>query len=98
VEEILAREHPSIVSHHAAHVDVWTSVRDPEVDLRTNVVGLVRLASACVRQGVGLFVFSSTGGAVYGEPQSNPVPESAPIRPLSPYGVDKRVGELYLRY
>jgi len=47
---------------------------------------------------VKTFVFASTGGAVYGEPECNPVPESAPLKPLSPYGVNKLTGELYVKY
>ena len=92
VEEIFAQERPQIVSHHAGQIDVRTSVSDPEQNIRDNIVGLVRLASASVRQGVEMFIFSSTGGAICGEPEGNPVPESAPARPLSPYCIDKRVG------
>ncbi len=98
VEEILAREKPQLVNHHAAQIDVRVSVGDPERDIRDNIVGLVRLASACVRHDVNMFIFASTGGAIYGEPGRNPVPETAPVKPLSPYGIDKRAGELYLRY
>jgi UDP-glucose 4-epimerase len=98
IEAVLAEERPQIVSHLAAQIDVRTSVSDPEADIRTNVVGLVRLASACARHGVEVIVFSSTGGAIYGEPEHNPASETAPARPLSPYGIDKRAGELYLQY
>ena len=98
LDEVIGRERPQIVSHHAAQIDVRTSVSDPERDIRDNIVGLVRLASACLRHGVELFIFASTGGAIYGEPDRNPVPESTPAKPLSPYGIDKRAGELYLQY
>jgi UDP-glucose 4-epimerase len=98
IESVLAEERPQIVSHLAAQIDVRTSVSDPEADIRTNVVGLVRLAAACARNGVEVIVFSSTGGAIYGEPERNPVPETASVLPLSPYGIDKRAGELYLQY
>lgn len=98
LEEVIAQERPQIVSHHAAQVDVRASVDDPEADIRANVVGLVRVAEAAVKHGVKLLIFASTGGAIYGNPTTNPVPESAPVRPLSPYGVDKRAGELYLQY
>ncbi len=98
VDEVLARERPEVVSHHAAQAEVRASVADPEGDIQRNIVGLVRFAAACARHDVGTFVFASTGGAIYGEPERNPVPEDAPLRPLSPYGVDKAAGELYLGY
>ncbi len=98
VDEILARERPELVNHHAAQIEVRTSITEPEKDIKHNIVGLVRLVTACVRHSVGMFVFASTGGAIYGEPERNPVPESAALRPLSPYGVDKAAGELYLKY
>ena len=98
MEQVLAREKPHLVCHHAAQVDLPTSLRQPEVDLRTNVVGLVRLASACLNHGVEMFVFASSGGAIYGEPDRNPVSEFAPARPLSPNDINKLAGELYLLY
>ncbi len=98
VDEILARERPQLVNHHAAQIDVRRSVADPEQDIQSNITGLVRLISSCVEHRAESFVFASTGGAIYGEPESNPVAESAPVRPLSPYGIDKHTGELYLRY
>jgi UDP-glucose 4-epimerase len=97
IHEIMADVQPQIVSHHAAQIDVQTSIADPEADIRDNIIALVRLASACVRHGVDSLVFASTA-AVYGRPDSSPVPESAPARPQSPYGIDKYAGEFYLRY
>jgi UDP-glucose 4-epimerase len=98
VDEVLARERPEIVSHHAAQAEVRASITDPEGDIQRNIIGLVRFSAACARHHVGTFVFASTGGAIYGEPERNPIPEDAPLRPLSPYGVDKAAGELYLGY
>ena len=97
VDQVLARERPRIVSHHAAQISVRDSVKNPEDDIRDNIVGLVRLVTGCVRHGVETVVFPSTA-ALYGDPDSNPVPETAPPRPMSPYGINKLSGEYYLRY
>src|SRR5574340_617948 len=97
VEVVLARERPQVVSHHAAQISVPYSIAHPEDDIRDNLIGLVRLASACAKQGVETIIFASTA-AVYGPPESSPVPETAPLRPMSPYGIDKLAGEQYLRY
>jgi len=97
VDQVLARERPRIVSHHAAQISVRDSVNNPEDDIRDNIVGLVRLVTGCVRYGVETVVFPSTA-ALYGDPDSNPVPETAPPRPMSPYGINKLSGEYYLRY
>ena len=87
-----------VVNHHAAQIDVRVSVADPALDARTNLLGLLNLAGAAVETQVARFVFVSSGGVVYGEPGVLPTPEEAPKAPLSPYGVSKLAGELYLRY
>ncbi len=97
IDDVLARERPQIVSHHAAQISVPYSMKHPEDDIRDNLVGLVRVASSCVRHGVETLVFASTA-AVYGHPDGSPVPETAQARPMSPYGIDKLAGEYYLRY
>ena len=80
--------------HLAAQVDVRVSVERPEDDADVNVVGTVRVLEAARRHGTQV-VFSSTGGAIYGECEA-PVPEDAPRRPIAPYGVSKLAGEEYL--
>jgi UDP-glucose 4-epimerase len=95
----LIREHRfDIVSHHAAQMDVRVSVDDPRFDASVNVDGLLNLLEASREAGVGRFVFVSSGGVVYGEPEVRPTPESAPKVPESPYGVTKLAGEQYLYY
>lgn len=89
---------PEAVSHQAAQMDVRRSVREPAFDAEVNIVGTIRTLEACVRGGVRKAVFASTGGAVYGEQESFPAPESHPLRPVSPYGVSKLAGERYLHY
>ena len=87
-----------VVNHHAAQIDVRVSVSDPQRDARVNVLGLLNLTEGALEVGSKRFVFISSGGVVYGEPTVFPTPESAPKLPLSPYGVTKLTGELYLNY
>lgn len=87
-----------IVNHHAAQMDVRVSVADPRFDASVNLDGLLNLLEASREAGVGRFLFVSSGGVVYGEPELRPTPESAPKQPESPYGVTKLGGEYYLHY
>ena len=82
------------VFHLAAQADVQTSMRQPDRDAAVNVVGTVRVLDAAQRAGAQ-FVFTSTGGAIYGE-CDRPADEDYPKRPLSPYGIAKLCGEEYL--
>ena len=97
LDEVLAREKPEVVSHHAAQVSVRESAADPAHDASVNVVGLLNLLQACARHGVKRFVFASSGGAIYGEQEQFPADENHPLRPVSPYGVTKLASEHYLR-
>jgi len=96
INDIFQKESPNIVFHNAAQISVSSSVRDPVKDAETNVSGTIRLIEASRRYGVDKFIYSCTGGALYGDPESNPCTEDHPIRPLSPYGLSKWVGERYL--
>ncbi|HEU0015877.1 MAG TPA: NAD-dependent epimerase/dehydratase family protein [Longimicrobium sp.] len=87
-----------VVSHHAAQMDVRVSVQDPRFDAAVNVDGLLNLLEASRQAGVGRFVYVSSGGVVYGTPETRPTPETAPKLPESPYGVSKLAGEQYLFY
>jgi UDP-glucose 4-epimerase len=87
-----------LVSHHAAQMDVRVSVSDPRFDASVNIDGLLNLLEASHRAGVGRFLYVSSGGVVYGEPERRPTPETAPKLPESPYGVSKLAGEQYLYY
>ncbi len=86
---------PEVVFHEAAQIDVRQSVRDPLGDAGTNVVGTVNLLAACVAAGVRRVVFASTGGAIYGETDVVPTPETHPCAPESPYGTAKLCAEAY---
>lgn len=96
LEEVFLRERPQVVNHHAAQISVWESLKDPVRDAEVNVVGTLRLLENARRTGVEKFIYASTGGAIYGEPIYTPCDEVHPIRPLSPYGLSKYLGELYL--
>jgi UDP-glucose 4-epimerase len=98
LERVFRRERPAIVSHHAAQMDVRRSVLDPQLDADINILGMLSVLQNSVKYGVRKVIFASSGGAVYGEPQKLPVPESHPVRPASPYGINKAVGDEYLRY
>ncbi len=87
-----------LVNHHAAQIDVRASVADPRYDAEVNLLGLLNLLEGAREVGTRRFVFVSSGGVVYGEPEIFPTPETAPKLPLSPYGVTKLTGELYLNY
>ena len=87
-----------VVNHHAAHIDLRESVRDPVFDARINVLGTLRLLEAARRAGARKIVFASTGGAIYGEPRGEKADEDHPTDPLSPYGVAKLAVEKYLHF
>jgi UDP-glucose 4-epimerase len=96
VDKAIAAFRPEIVNHHAAQAEVPKSVADPAFDAQVNVVGGINLLKACVDHDVRKFVFISTGGALYGEPDVVPCDEDHPVRPLSPYGTSKLCFEQYL--
>lgn len=85
---------PEVCFHLAAQADVGTSVESPELDADVNVIGTLRVLEAARRHGTQL-VFSSTGGALYGECE-RPAREDDPREPFSPYGTSKLAGEEYL--
>jgi UDP-glucose 4-epimerase len=93
-DELFAGVKPDICFHLAAQADVRVSVARPEHDARINVIGTINLLEAAREHGTQL-VFSSTGGAIYGE-CDGPAPEDAPRQPLAPYGTSKLAGEEYL--
>jgi UDP-glucose 4-epimerase len=89
---------PEVVNHHAAQINVRTSVADPMFDAQANILGTIRLLEASRQNGVRKFIFASSGGAGYGEQETFPADESHSTRPLSPYGAAKIAAELYLNF
>ena len=98
VTKLLAEYRPEVIFHFAAQMNVRRSVREPVFDATVNVVGLVNLLESARAAGTRRLIFSSTGGAIYGEQDSFPAPEEHRTNPECPYGVSKRAGELYLEY
>jgi UDP-glucose 4-epimerase len=88
---------PEVVFHEAAQMDVRKSVEDPGYDVDVNLRGLVRVLEAA-RAGGSLthFLFAGSGGAMYGEQDTFPAPEDHAVKPESPYGLAKAVGEQYI--
>lgn len=98
LEAVFQKEKPHYVNHHAAQVDVRRSVSTPIFDARVNVLGTINVLENCIKYKVKKVIFASSGGAIYGEQEDFPASEDHPLRPISPYGITKLMGEHYLRY
>jgi UDP-glucose 4-epimerase len=95
---LMREEKFDVVNHHAAQMDVRKSVDDPLYDAAINISGTLNILEHARRTGVNKVIFSSTGGAIYGEQDYFPADELHPTRPVSPYGVSKLTVEHYLHY
>jgi len=101
MEKIFRHERPEVLNHHAAIAEVVKSLRNPIPTLQTNVLGTTNVLLAFGKYGRGKnkkMIFSSTGGAIYGEPKKIPADESTPAVPLSPYGLSKLLGEEIIKF
>ncbi len=96
IEEIFHKEKFDLINHHAAQINVRTSVDDPLFDARVNVLGTLNLLQVAAKFRVGRFIYASSGGAVYGEPAEYPIKETQKKCPLSPYGASKVAAENYI--
>jgi UDP-glucose 4-epimerase len=98
LEDVFKDFRPEVVDHHAAQSNVPASMADPVYDASVNVLGGLNLLKLSAAHGVRKFIYISSGGAMYGEPdpQDLPVVETAPVRPLSPYGASKQALEAWL--
>lgn len=96
IEKILDEYQVTSVMHFAAHLEVEESVRDPLKYFKNNVAGTLSLLEAVEKKGIRFFVFSSSC-SVYGNPNQNPVSETFPTVPLSPYGKSKLMAETCVR-
>jgi UDP-glucose 4-epimerase len=98
LEELFGRERPEVVFHLAAQIDVRKSIVDPAFDASINVGGTANVLEAARVAESRRVVFSSTGGAIYGEGEGQQLPlaEEAPLAPEAPYGQSKYAGEGYL--
>ena len=95
--EVFAAERPEAVAHLAAQAAVSRSVADPAFDASVNIMGGLNLLDCCRRAGVRRIIYSSSGGAGYGDTDVIPTPEDHATLPMSPYGISKVAVELYLR-
>lgn len=98
ISKIFEKEKPDIVFHYAAQIDVRKSVEDPIESAKTNILGSLNILENCRKFGAKKIVFASTGGAIYGEANSIPTPESHLAQPISPYGIEKLTIEHYLNF
>ena len=96
IERLIVDFAPEAIFHLAAQASVRSSVADPAFDAEVNVVGTVRVGTAALRAGTRVLVLASSGGAVYGEQRDFPADEGHTTKPVSPYGVSKLCGEVYL--
>jgi UDP-glucose 4-epimerase len=94
--DVFEKERPDYVNHHAAQMNVRRSVAEPLFDANVNVLGSLNLIECAKRFGVKRFIYISTGGAVYGEPEYLPCDELHPINPICQYGISKHTVEHYL--
>ena len=86
---------PEVVFHLAAQIDVRKSVENPAWDASVNVEGTINVLEASRLSGVGRFVNTSTGGAIYGDVEQIPTPETAEPQPMAAYGQSKYCAERY---
>lgn len=96
LKEVFEQEKPDYVDHHAAQMDVRRSVAEPLFDADVNILGSINLIECAKQYSVKRFVYISTGGAVYGEPEYLPCDEAHPINPICQYGASKHTVEHYL--
>ena len=94
--DLFAAEKFEVVCHQAAKANVREAMEKPIEYADVNILGSLNLLELARRHGVRKFIYASTGGASYGEPQYLPVTEAHPINPLDPYGASKHHVEHYL--
>lgn len=97
VRAALGEARPEVVLHLAAQVSVSVSMREPRLDIETNVLGTTLLARAAAEVGARRFVNTSSGGAMFGEPPVVPADDDTDPEPRSFYGASKVAAEMYLR-
>jgi UDP-glucose 4-epimerase len=104
LKDVFEKEKPEAVFHLAAQIDVRKSTKDPIEDGKTNILGSLNIIENFIKTNKDLdslhkkIIFTSTGGAIYGDVSIVPTPESYPEWPLSPYGIAKLSIDKYLNY
>ena len=100
LRQLFERHRPEVVMHLAAQSGVRPSLADPVFDASVNLMGTLNILECAVNTGARKIVYAASGGTLYGEPRKLPVKESAAAsaRPLSPYGISKKVAIEYLSF
>ena len=94
--EVFAAEQPDVINHQAAKANLRESMDKPGLYADVNILGSLHLLELSRKHNVKKFIFASTGGAIYGEPEYLPADEMHPVNPLDPYGASKAAFEHYL--
>lgn len=97
LRDLFAQEKFDAVMHFAASIEVEESTREPQKYFDNNVLNTAKLLCVMAEAGVTELIFSSTA-AVYGEPQKNPIEETAKLAPVNPYGYSKLLAERIIKY
>lgn len=87
---------PEVVIHHAAHVSVSSSIKEPQIDALSNICGTINVLKCCKEVGVRKIIYASSAAA-YGELEYFPVDEEHPTSPISFYGLSKQTCEEYIK-
>lgn len=93
--ELVNKEKPDIINHHAAQIDVQQSIKNPKFDADVNILGTINVLEACKQVKAGIIYPSSA--AIYGMPEYLGVDENHPTAPISFYGISKFTPEAYIR-
>ena len=96
IRKVFELEGPDYISHHAAQMDVRRSVAQPLFDAEVNILGSINLIECAKEFNVKHFIYISSGGAAYGEPERLPCDETHPVNPICQYGASKHTVEHYL--
>jgi UDP-glucose 4-epimerase len=100
ISEIFDKEKIDVINHLAAQINLRYSVENSLFDAQVNILGSINILQNCLKYKCRKIIFSSTGGAIYGQPKENelPVDENYPPDPQSPYGISKLTVENYLHF
>ncbi|MCX8147366.1 MAG: SDR family oxidoreductase [Candidatus Woesearchaeota archaeon] len=95
LRKVFEKERPDFVIHEAAQVNVRKSLSNPIFDAESNILGTINVLECCKDFKIKKTIYSSSGGACYGEPQYLPCDEKHPLNPICHYGVSKHSAEHY---